>query len=86
MLNGKVSNFPIGGDQTVTIACKLNTAGEKPCLDIYLNGEYAGALNCDLFAGNNTNIDFANANITRMNFNGMSNTVDPFIIDNVCFK
>lgn len=86
-LDGKISSFYFGKDKLNTISLTLNTSGEKPCFDFYINSEYAGSLNCELFDKEyNESYDYANANITRLIFSSVSNTLDTFYVDNVAFK
>ena len=86
-LDGKISSFYFGKDKLNTISLTLNTSGEKPCFDFYINGEYAGSLNCELFDKEYyESYDFANAFISRLSFSSVSNTLDTFYVDNVAFK
>lgn len=85
-LNGKVSSYLLGEDKMLSIACKLNVSGEKPVIDVYLDGEYAGALACDLFKAYNSSFNLDTANITNLSISAVSDTRDEFLFDNICFK
>jgi hypothetical protein len=85
-LNGKVSSYLLGEDKMLSIACELNVSGEKPVIDVYLDGEYAGALACDLFKGYSEGFNLATAQFTNLSISAVSNTRDEFLFDNICFK
>lgn len=85
-LDGNVSTYLLGKDKMLSIACEVNTSGEKPVIDVYLDGEYAGSLACDLFKGYSEGFNLATAQITYLGISAVSNTRDEFLFDNICFK
>lgn len=88
-LDGEMSTVNLSDGKTVSLKIVLNTTGEAPCFDYYIDGVYAGSLACETFnasGGHNASIDFSKARIGSLSINSVTAAKDDFYADNVAFK
>jgi hypothetical protein len=85
-IGADISYFDLRQDEVATFSATLNTTGEAPAFDLYINGEYAGSLPCSLFGGHKANLDFSKAYVSSVKIGVVSAAQDNAFIDNVCFK
>ena len=85
-VDGEVSTYTVNPGEMTTFAVTLNTSGEAPAFDVYLNGEYAGSLPCSIFGGHKENLDFSKAYVSSFKIGAVSAAENNMIFDNISFK